>query len=222
MAADILKHRVTTIVLAIGVLLALGAMVPKLRYLHLPNNHQGYAPKQPVAFSHRKHAGKLQVPCLYCHASAEKGRHAGIPTATTCFGCHRFVPSNFAKMRVEYKLAKKQKRKPKLAVNRDIQKVYDALALGPDLKRNPNKATRAIRWVRVHALPDFVNFNHSRHVNAGVACAVCHGPVDTMERVSQFSDLSMGWCVTCHRTANKNGINGVKVNASLDCGNCHY
>ncbi len=53
-------------------------------------------------------------------------------------------------------------------------------------------------WVRIHKLPEYVHFPHMRHVNAGVTCQTCHGPIQTMMRVYQFSSLNMGWCVSCH------------------------
>jgi len=79
-----------------------------------------------------------------------------------------------------------------------------------------------VAWTRIHSLPDFVYFDHRAHVNAGVVCQQCHGPVETMERVRQVSDLSMGWCVNCHRDANEKGIGGRRVNASINCSTCHY
>ena len=56
-----------------------------------------------------------------------------------------------------------------------------------------------IAWTRVHDLPDFAFFNHSIHVNKGVACVTCHGRVDRMSLVWQESSLQMEWCVGCHR-----------------------
>ena len=68
-----------------------------------------------------------------------------------------------------------------------------------------------IPWVRIHSVPDFVYFPHKRHVRAGVQCQECHGPVETMEEMYQFSSLEMGWCVTCHK----------ENNAPTDCLTCH-
>ncbi|MCL4850701.1 MAG: hypothetical protein KJZ78_04885, partial [Bryobacteraceae bacterium] len=82
--------------------------------------------------------------------------------------------------------------------------------------------TQPIAWTKVHHLPDFVYFDHRPHVNAGVTCQECHGPVETMERVRQVSDLSMGWCVNCHRNANRTGVAGKPVQASIDCSACHF
>jgi hypothetical protein len=58
---------------------------------------------------------------------------------------------------------------------------------------------RAIRWTRVHDLPDFVYFNHSIHVNKGVGCTTCHGQVDRMPLMWQEESLQMEWCLNCHR-----------------------
>ncbi len=205
----------------------------------LPGNQMGYEPSQPIAFSHRLHAGELGVPCLYCHSGAEKSRYAGVPAASVCMNCHRFVPAPFGAIRAEDELAKKEKRAPRHIVSPEIQKIYDALALGPDLKPDPAKQPRPIAWVKVHNLPDFTYFDHRPHVNGGVDCQTCHGPVEAMERVRQTSDLSMGWCVNCHRGVQRSGLNGKfeslpaprakgampathKLNPSIDCMTCHF
>ena len=70
---------------------------------------------------------------------------------------------------------------------------------------------KAVAWNKVHLLSDFVAFNHKPHVRNGIACQSCHGPVEKMAKVKQFSDLSMGWCVDCHR----------RNNAPLNCTTCH-
>lgn len=92
---------------------------------------------------------------------------------------------------------------------------------------------RPIRWVKIHNLPDFVYFNHSQHVLSGVACQQCHGPVEKMDRVAQYSPLTMGWCLQCHRQHAKIPSNDFqraavtlvhqqKAAAGLDCASCHY
>jgi hypothetical protein len=70
-----------------------------------------------------------------------------------------------------------------------------------------------VPWVRVHNLPDFTFFNHRRHIDRGVQCQVCHGEVETMERVKQYAPLTMGWCVNCHRQP--------EYNAPTSCDTCH-
>jgi hypothetical protein len=51
----------------------------------------GYAPEQPVNFSHKLHAGEMKIDCQYCHTGVEKGRHALVPAVETCMNCHRIA-----------------------------------------------------------------------------------------------------------------------------------
>jgi len=68
-----------------------------------------------------------------------------------------------------------------------------------------------IPWVRVNNVPDHVYFPHMMHIRARIDCGVCHGKVDTMERISRTASLKMGWCLNCHR----------QHKASIDCWTCH-
>lgn len=217
-----MSSRTVTILLLVAIGLGVFALIPKVTAFNLPGNHQGYEPAQPIAFSHRLHAGEMGMQCLYCHSGAEKSRHAGIPSAGTCMNCHRFVTTTFGAIREEDEIAKKEKRDPRPLVSSEVQKIYDAMGLDETRNPDPARQQKPIEWIKVHNLPDFVYFNHSRHVTAGVACQKCHGPVETMERVVQVGDLSMGWCVNCHRDVNANGLNGKIVKAAIDCAGCHY
>ncbi len=217
-----MRNRNVTVVLLIGMVFSLAALVAGNNSLRLPDNHQGYAPEQPIAFSHRLHAGELQVDCLYCHFGAETSRHAGIPAASICMNCHKFVTTTLGALRAEDELATEEERKANRIVSPEIQKIYDALALDEEMNPIPNRETKPIEWIKIHNLPDFVYFDHRAHVRAGVACQRCHGAVETMERVSQVGDLRMGWCVNCHRSVNKSGIGGQRVHAPIDCATCHY
>jgi Cytochrome c7 and related cytochrome c len=152
-------------------------------------NTQGYEPEQPIAYSHKVHAGDNQINCLYCHFAAERGKHAGIPPTQLCMNCHKQV----------------KKKSP------EVQKIKDAL-----------DDEKPIEWIRVHQLPSFVYFNHSVHVNGGVNCQECHGPVETMDRVRQHSSLTMGWCLDCHRQRDIAPPNTQKAATGGDCARCHY
>ena len=211
-----------TVVLLISAAFSVVALAARLGAFHLPGNHQGYSPEQPIAFSHRLHAGELLIACRYCHYAAETSRHAGIPAASICMNCHNFVTDTLGSVRAEDEKAEEEKRKPRRMVSAELQKLYDALALNEEMKPKPDGSPKPIEWIQVQNLPDFVYFNHSAHVTANVACERCHGAVETMERVSQVEDLSMGWCVNCHRDVNRVGVGGDSVDASLDCGVCHY
>jgi hypothetical protein len=78
-----------------------------------------------------------------------------------------------------------------------------------------------IPWVEVYRLPDYVKFNHKRHVKAGMLCQDCHGPVQEMDVVYQYPSLKMGWCLKCHRE-NLDNPKNPKYQATMDCLVCHH
>src|SRR5205823_11957276 len=78
---------------ALTCLLAAAAIARELAHVGV---HTGYAPAQPIAFSHKLHAGDFKVPCLYCHFGARTSRHAGIPPATVCMNCHGMLQKQTA------------------------------------------------------------------------------------------------------------------------------
>jgi cytochrome c7-like protein len=217
-----MNSRVLTLVLVVALSGSVITLIPQTAAFHLPGIQQGYEPPQPIAFSHRLHAGELQIFCLYCHTGFETSRHAGIPAASTCMNCHKMVTAPWGAIRAEEELAKKENREPRRIVSPEIQKIYDAMGLNDQMQPDSAKPAEPIVWNKVHNLPDFVYFDHRAHVNAGVSCQQCHGPVETMERIRQVRDLTMGWCVNCHRNVSKNGSDGKKVYASIDCSTCHY
>jgi cytochrome c551/c552 len=153
---------------------------------------QNYQPEQPIYYSHTVHAGVNQVNCLYCHGGAAEGKHANIPSVNVCMNCHLAIN--------EYK-GDPLYREDGTEVDgtAEIQKLYDFAGFTPGQPWDPSKA-KPIDWIRIHNLPDHVYFNHAQHVKAGkVACQTCHGEVQKMGEVYQYSDLSMGWCINCHR-----------------------
>jgi hypothetical protein len=205
-----------------GLVISSSVLAGRLKGYHLPGNQQGYEPVQPIAFSHKQHAGDLQISCLYCHFGAETSAHAGIPPASVCMTCHRFVTAPQKSQLPEILEARKEKRPPRPIVAPELQKLYDALGLDSKLEPDQKKKPTAIAWVKVHNLPSFTCFDHRSHVHAGLACQRCHGPVETMERVRQVEDLSMGWCVNCHRESGRTGVAAKKVQPSTDCVTCHH
>lgn len=140
-----------------------------------------YKPEQPIAFNHTLHAGKLAINCQYCHSSAEKSKHAGIPSANVCMNCHKAISSGTNTGTTE------------------IAKIYAAVGWDPTAMKYTGKE-EPIKWVKVHNLPDHVAFSHATHVAVGkIECQKCHGPVDTQFTVAeQWSPLTMGWCIQCH------------------------
>lgn len=154
-----------------------------------------YQPVQPIYYSHKVHAGINQISCLYCHGSAWDSKHAAIPAVNICMNCHKAINA--------YEKGPKLYDEDGKEINgtAEIQKLYDAAGFDP---KNPAKwdpsMAKPIEWVKIHNLPDHVYFNHSQHIRAGkVQCQSCHGEITAMDEVKQVSDLSMGWCINCHR-----------------------
>ncbi|MFK5880474.1 MAG: cytochrome c3 family protein [Flavobacteriaceae bacterium] len=197
---------------------------------------QGYQPIQPIAFSHAIHAGDNKIDCQYCHSSAKHSKTSGIPSANVCMNCHMNI-SEVADDTTVGELVKED-------LDKEIQKIYNAVGWDKDnLKYIEGYEQQPIEWVRVHNLPDFAYYNHSQHVTvAGLACQKCHGPVEEMEEVYQYSPLTMDWCITCHKEtevdmtengyykkiheqlANKFGVESVTEAqlGGMECGKCHY
>ncbi len=215
-----MQQRIITVGLLIGLFFSLITLGYGMSSWRLPDRETGYSPEQPIDYSHRLHAGELQIDCQFCHTSAASSRHAGIPSSDVCMKCHKFVVNSFNVVQDEIKKA--GEKTPKRIVSAELQKLYDSLALDDSLKPKAGTRPAPTEWVRVHNLPDFVYFDHRAHVAVGVTCQRCHGPVESMERVRQVESLSMGWCVDCHREATKNGVNGKAVHASTNCAVCHF
>jgi len=133
----------------------------------------GYAPEQPIPFSHKLHAGEMAIECQYCHTQVEKGRHATVPSTNICMNCHNQV---------------------KRLHTADEDSVHLAKL------REHFENNKPIEWVKVHDLPDHVYFSHQPHVKtAKIECSTCHGPVEKMDKVKVSVPFNMGWCLSCHR-----------------------
>ena len=199
---------------------------------------QGYQPVQPIAFSHKIHAGENKVDCQYCHSSAKHSKHSGIPSVNVCMNCHKNIAEVAEGTEVEYNGVILRKNE----LDKEIQKIYDAAGWDAENLEYTGE-TKPIKWIRIHNLPDHVNFVHAQHVTvAGVDCKQCHGPVEEMDEMYQYSPLTMGWCIDCHRETNvdlkgnpyyekihkqlaeKYGTKEVTIAqlGGIECGKCHY
>lgn len=188
--------------------------------------YEGYHPEQPIAFSHKIHAGDNAINCQYCHSGAERSKTAGIPSVNVCMNCHKGISKGKLPGGTE-----------------EIAKIYAAAGWDPE-KGEYNKPQKAIKWIKVHNLQDFVFFSHQQHVKVGKQeCATCHGDVKEMTTVKQDKQLTMSWCIDCHR---KTEVPGMKDNpyyeslhkklaekykgqaitvdkmGGIECGKCHY
>ncbi len=229
------------LVLVTVVLLLLGSAYFAYGWMMQVGVDQGYAPIQPIHYSHKIHAGDNKIECKYCHSSARVSKTSGIPSLNVCMNCHKSI--------YEYKGNPEGPSKEDLAngytnefYTNEIKKLYKAVGWDEENQKYTGE-TQPVEWVRVHNLPDFAYFNHSQHVSvAGVECQTCHGPVEEMEVMYQYSPLTMGWCVNCHRETNvkvegneyyekihaelskKYGVENLTAAqmGGLECGKCHY
>lgn len=180
---------------------------------------QGYQPTQPIAFSHKIHAGQYEIDCNYCHTGVRNTKSANIPSANICMNCHTAIKTE----------------------SKEIQKIYAAIDYDPTTGEYGTN-TKPIEWVRIHNLPDLAYFNHAQHVKVGgLECQTCHGPIEEMEVVYQYANLTMGWCINCHRETDvntkgneyytklvelhsKQSKEPLKVEdiGGLECAKCHY
>lgn len=162
----------TPLLLAAALPVGLVAVTGLVWYYFSPKYKDvGYAPKQPVPYSHKLHAGELGLDCRYCHFSVETERHANVPPTQVCMNCHAHVKT-------------------------------ESPALAP--VRASYETDKPVEWVRIHKIPDHAHFTHAPHINAGVGCASCHGRIDQMPVVAQAKDLSMSWCLDCHKDPTPN------------------
>jgi len=209
-----IKYRIVPVLI---LLISLGFLTKMIATAAIDlGRSKDYAPDQPIKFSHKVHAGANRIDCKYCHHLSEFNKSAGIPAMQLCMNCHILVREGSHSGKFE------------------IAKVIEA-----------NETKKPVVWVRIHNLPDHVFFSHAQHVGiAKVDCKKCHGPVVQMDILRQYSDLSMGWCINCHRQTKVNfkdnayydnytklhemlksgkidTIRAVNI-GSNDCMRCHY
>ena len=227
-----IKNQFLVLVASIFLLLASAYFV--FGYFMQIGIDQGYQPVQPIHYSHKIHAGDNAIDCKYCHSSARVSKTSGIPSLNVCMNCHKSI----------YEVAESTATPEysKEFYDGEIKKLYAAVGWD-DAEQQYTGDTQPVKWVRIHNLPDFAYFNHSQHVTvAGLECQTCHGPVEEMEIMYQYSPLTMGWCIDCHRTTDVNvkdneyytkihealskkyGVEQLTVAqmGGLECGKCHY
>lgn len=185
----IYSHKRTT---AVIIIIILGGLTSSGWYaLKDIDVKTGYHPEQPIAFSHKIHAGDNAINCQYCHSGVERSKTAGIPSVNVCMNCHKGISKGATTGTAE------------------IAKIYAASGWDPEKGAYTNPS-HPIQWVKVHNLQDFVFFSHQQHVKVGKQeCETCHGDVKKMTTAEQVSPLTMGWCIDCHK---KTEVPGMKDN----------
>jgi len=228
----IVKNQFLIFILVIGFLLSSAYFT--YGYLMQIGIDQGYAPIQPIHYSHKIHAGANQIECKYCHSSARVSKHSGIPSLNVCMNCHEYIAEYNGEEDLENGYTRD-------FYTNEIKKLYSAVGWDEENQEYTGN-TKPVKWVRIHNLPDFVYFNHAQHAQvAKIECQTCHGPVEEMEIMYQYSPLTMGWCIDCHRESNvdkdneyyqkvheelskKYGVEKLTVAqlGGIECAKCHY
>ena len=228
----IIKNQFLVFIMVVGLLLSSAYFT--YGYLMQIGIDQGYAPIQPIHYSHKIHAGANQIECKYCHSSARVSKHSGIPALNVCMNCHEYIADYNGEEDLENGYTKD-------FYTNEIKKLYYAVGWDEENQIYTGE-TNPVKWVRIHNLPDFVYFNHSQHAQvAKIECQTCHGPVEEMEVMYQYSPLTMGWCIDCHRESNvdkdneyyqkvhdelskKYGLEKLTVAqlGGIECAKCHY
>ena len=228
----IIKNQFLIFIMVVGFLLSSAYFT--YGYLMQIGIDQGYAPIQPIHYSHKIHAGANQIECKYCHSSARVSKHSGIPSLNVCMNCHEYIAEYNGEEDLENGYTRD-------FYTNEIKKLYSAVGWDEENQVYTGN-TKPVKWVRIHNLPDFVYFNHAQHAQvAKIECQTCHGPVEEMEIMYQYSPLTMGWCIDCHRESNvdkdneyyqkvheelskKYGVEKLTVAqlGGIECAKCHY
>ena len=164
---------------------------------------------QPIAFSHKVHAGDSQIPCQYCHYNARKTDHPAVPSVKACMGCHKFIPGS----NDDY----------------DYEGTKISFQVEIDKLKTYWQDQKPIPWVKLHFVPQHAHFKHRPHIRAGVECSTCHGAVEEMDLVKPVNRIEMGFCIKCHKQRQatpEQQIQMVHEGRELvylrDCATCHY
>ncbi len=207
------------VIAAIATIAIIGGLAQWISEARTIGLHQGYMPEQPIAFSHKLHAGTYEIDCKYCHSGTYKSKSAWIPGANVCMNCHK---------QIQYKEYPNDPERTEYS-KQQIAKIYESIGWDPEnFQYIEGYEEKPIEWVRIHNLPDHAYFNHAQHVVVGgLECQTCHGPIQEMEVVYQYSDLGMGWCINCHRNEKVKVLGEatdmtVADMGGLNCARCHY
>jgi hypothetical protein len=161
-----IKANLNSFMVCASAILALGV------FLYLFYRPPGFniGPEQPIAFSHRIHAGVKNIQCRFCHPYVDRSVFPGLPPVEKCLYCHNYIISGHP----------------------EIQKEHKFFNTG-----NP------VPWVKANYVPEFVMFNHKRHIQKQIFCDACHGDIASMDRIKGVR-FTMGFCINCHREKKAN------------------
>lgn len=182
--------------------IALAVALPAYRLTKVLANlgiSEGYAPQQPIAFSHALHAGTYSIPCLYCHFGAETSRHAGIPPTSLCMGCHNRIEAPSAEFQKLVEAAAQERPIEWVKVHRLPDFVYF---------NHSQHVSRGVQCEACHgAVEEMERLRQASSLSMGW-CLDCH----RSQGITEFADRRR-FVETGHSQETFGG---------MDCSKCHY
>jgi len=201
--------------IAVGVILLAGLGLAGLYYYGPPEyTRVGYAPVQPVAFSHAQHVGQLGMSCLYCHVNVEESPHANIPPTQTCITCHQHIKADSPKLAAVQASWKSGSPISWVRVHKTPDFVFF------------NHAVHVRRGIGCESCHGKINemrvVVHDQPLSMSW-CLDCHRhPEDHLRPVQDAT--KMGWNPPEGRSQHEFGLylkNASKIRAPEQCGGCH-
>ena len=172
--------------------------------------HQGYAPKQPISFSHKLHAGEMQINCAYCHTGVYKGKQAGIPSSSICMNCHNTIKRESPEIQKIYR-----------AIEKDQPIEWVRVHNLPDLayfNHSQHTNVGGLECQNCHGEIPKMEVVQQRHTLTMGWCVDCHRKTDVNAKGNAYYDKLL----EAHNKTNPNGTMKVADNGGLECAKCHY
>ncbi len=171
--------------------------------------HQGYAPTQPIPFSHKLHAGDMEINCAYCHTGVYKGKQAGIPSANICMNCHNTIKQGSPNIQKIY-----------TAIEKDEPIEWVRVHNLPDLayfNHSQHTAVGGLDCTNCHGEINQMEVVEQRHSLTMGWCIDCHRKTDVNAKGNEYYDALL-------EAHNKEAVEPMKVEdiGGLECARCHY
>lgn len=171
--------------------------------------HQGYAPTQPIPFSHKLHAGEMEINCAYCHTGVYKGKQAGIPSASICMNCHNTIKQGSPNIQKIY-----------AAIENDQPIEWVRVHNLPDLayfNHSQHTAVAGLDCENCHGEIPEMEVVQQRHSLTMGWCIDCHRETDVNSKGNAYYDALL----EAHNAASSENMK-VEDIGGLECARCHY
>ena len=171
--------------------------------------HQGYAPEQPIKFSHKLHAGQYQINCNYCHTGVYSGKGANIPSANICMNCHNAIKRESPEIQKIYK-----------ALEKDEPIQWVRIHNLPDLayfNHSQHTNVGGLECKNCHGEIEKMEVVEQRSSLTMGWCIDCHRQTDVNAKGNAYYDK----LVEVHNKDSKTPLKVQNI-GGLECSKCHY